>query len=127
MPGEPAIGRRPSRAHDPMVLLWRKDDTLPAALERLRLIRPDPAAGRAARDAMLPQFEGIDQWIPRLIREALSEAVSSGAIAIERRVLADGSVTSLHAREHLACRWIPVQPLVPGRERRHRRLGAARH
>jgi hypothetical protein len=60
---------------------------------------------------MLPQFEGIDQWIPRLIREALSEAVSSGGIAIERRVVADGSVTGLHAREHLAYRWTPSSPL----------------
>jgi hypothetical protein len=99
------------RADFDMALLWRTDDTLPAALERLHLIRPDPAAGRAPRDAMLSQFEGIDQWIPRPIREALSEAVSSGAIAIERCVLADGSVTSLHAREHLADRWTPSSPL----------------
>jgi len=94
-----------------MALLWRQDDTLTAALDRLRLIRPDPAAGRAARDAILPQFEGIDQWIPRLVREALSAAVSSGAIAIERSVLKDGPVTSPHAREHLACRCTPSSPL----------------
>jgi len=99
------------RADFDMALLWRKDETLPAALERLHLIRPDPAAGRAPRDAMLPQFEGIDQWIPRPVREALSKAVSSGAIAIDRCVLADGSVTSLHAREHLADRWTPSSPL----------------
>jgi hypothetical protein len=99
------------RADFQMTLLWRPDDTLSAALERLHLIRPDPAAGRAARNAMLPQFEGIDQAIPRPIREALSEAVSSGAIAIERRVLPDGSVTSLQAREHLAYRWTPSSPL----------------
>jgi hypothetical protein len=99
------------RADFDMTLLWRQDDTLPAALERLHLIRPDPAAGRAERDAMLPQFEGIDRRIPRLMREALSAAVSSGAIAIEHRVLADGPVTSPHAREHLDYRWAPSSPL----------------
>jgi hypothetical protein len=26
----------------------------------------------------VPQFEGIDQWLPRVIREALSAAASSG-------------------------------------------------
>lgn len=84
-----------------MTLLWHQHDTLPAALDRLHLIRPDPTAGRAERDAMLPQFEGIDQWMPRLMREALSAAVSSGAIAVERRIRADGPVTSPHACEHL--------------------------
>jgi hypothetical protein len=99
------------RADFEMTLLWRQDDTLRTALERLHLIRPDPAAGRAARDAMLPQFEGIDQWIPRPIREAISDAVSTGAMAVERRVLAGGPVTSLQAREHLAYRWTPSSPL----------------
>ena len=99
------------RADFDMTPLWRKDDTLPAALERLRLIQPDQAAGRAPRDAMLPQFDGIDQWLPRPIREALSAAVSSGAIAVDRRVLTDGLVTSLHAREHLTDRWTPSSPL----------------
>src|ERR1022692_4020592 len=37
-------------------LLWRQDGTLPAALGRLHLIRPDPTAGRADREAMLPLF-----------------------------------------------------------------------
>src|ERR1022692_4407459 len=94
-----------------MTLLWHKDDTLPTALERLHLIRPDPAAGRAPRHAMLPQFDGIDRWVPRPIRETLSAAVSSGAITIDRRVLADGPVTSPQAGEHIADRWIPSSPL----------------
>ena len=74
-----------------MTLLWRRGDTLTAALERLHAIQPDAAAGRAPQHAMLPQFEGIDQWIPRDIREVLSGAVSSGAIAIDRRVLGPGN------------------------------------
>ncbi|MCW2934152.1 MAG: hypothetical protein JWM19_5114 [Actinomycetia bacterium] len=43
-----------------LTLLWRRGDSLDAALARLGTIKADPAAGRAPRDAMLPQFEGID-------------------------------------------------------------------
>jgi hypothetical protein len=60
---------------------------------------------------MLPEFEGIDQWIPRAIREVLSSAVTSGAITIERRVLADGSVVSPDTRRHIADRWSMASPL----------------
>ena len=76
---------------------------------------------------MLPQFEGVDQWIPRLMREALSAAVSSGTIAIEHHVLADGPVTSPQAREHLDYRWAPSSPLHRAASAGHHRLGAARH
>jgi len=99
------------RADFDMTLLWRRGDTLPTALERLHMIGTDQAAGRAPRHAMLPQFDGIDQWIPRAIREALSGAVSSGAIAIDRRTLTDGLASSPHAREHLEHRWNPSSPL----------------
>lgn len=94
-----------------MTLLWRKGDPLPAALERLHCIQPDPAAGRAPRDAILPQFEGLDQWIPRHIREALRTAVNDELITLERVILADGEVASPYTREHLADRWSPSSPL----------------
>jgi hypothetical protein len=60
---------------------------------------------------MLPQFEGLDQQIPRPIRKALSEAVTSGAITIEHLVLPAGEVGSSLAREHLADRWTASSPL----------------
>lgn len=52
-----------------MVLLWHKGDTLQTALKRLNAIQPDPTARRAPREAMLPEFEGLDQWIPLAFRE----------------------------------------------------------
>src|SRR5262249_54866573 len=58
-----------------MTLLWHAGDPLDTALDRLRAIPPDPTAGRAPRDAMLPQFEGLDQQIPRPYREALHDAM----------------------------------------------------
>jgi hypothetical protein len=94
-----------------MTLLWQRGDSLDTALGRLHAIDPDPSAGRAPRDSMLPEFEGIDDWIPRPYREALSQAVSSGAIQIERVSLPDGRVTSPLAAKHLGRRWKPASPL----------------
>jgi hypothetical protein len=94
-----------------MTLLWRRGDTLQAALDRLAAIRPDPAAGRAPREAMLPEFEGLDNWIPLAFREVLCGAISDGAINIERCVLTEGPVASEHAREHLDYRWRATSPL----------------
>jgi hypothetical protein len=99
------------RADFDMTPLWHKPDTQQTALERLNAIQPDPAAERAPRDAMLPQFEGLDRWIPLALREAMSDAVSNGAITIERCALQDGTVTSTTALEHLTYRWRPMSPL----------------
>jgi hypothetical protein len=99
------------RADFEMTLLWQRGDSLETALARLHAIKADPAAGRALRDSMLPQFEGIDEWIPRPYREALSTAVSSKAILIERKVLSDTSTISSAAAEHIAERWNPASPL----------------
>ena len=99
------------RAGFDMTLLWRTGDTLQAALERLSAIQADPAAGRAPRDAMLPQFEGLDRWIPLAFREAMSGAVTDGAITIERCVIEDGAISDATALEHVSYRWRPASPL----------------
>jgi hypothetical protein len=99
------------RADFDMTLLWRRGDPLVTAVGRLRSIQADRSAGRAPRDAMLPQFEGLDEWIPRPYREALCDAVSSEAITLERVLLANREVASRPAREHLASRWMPSSPL----------------
>lgn len=46
------------------VLLWKRGDALSDAQARLAAIEPDPGAGRAPRDEMIEQFEGLDRWIP---------------------------------------------------------------
>jgi hypothetical protein len=99
------------RADFDMTLLWRKPDTLQTALERLSAIQADPAAGRAPREAMLPQFEGLDRWIPLAYRQAMSGAVSNGAVTIERCVLQDGTISSATALDHVSYRWQPTSPL----------------
>jgi len=78
------------RATFELTPLWRRGDTVQDALGRLAAIRPDPEARRAPRDAMLPEFEGLDRWMPLPLRQALIRAVADEAITIERIVLPDG-------------------------------------
>jgi predicted nucleotidyltransferase len=114
------------RAKFEMTPLWRRGDTLQDALGRLAAIRPDPEARRAPREAMLPQFEGLDRWIPLPLRQALMRAVADEAIAIERIVLPDSAAPhpSPWVREwgslypdwppdhvYLDLRWPPTSPL----------------
>lgn len=95
-----------------MTLLWKRGDTLDVAMKRLHAIQIDPVAGRAERDSMLPEFEGIDDWIPRPHRESLCAAVGSGAIRIERLVLPEGQAASPVAARHIQRRWKPTSPLL---------------
>jgi hypothetical protein len=48
-----------------MTLLWRRGDDLQTAVARLHAIKVDPEAGRAERHAMLPEFDGMERWLPR--------------------------------------------------------------
>jgi hypothetical protein len=61
---------------------------------------------------MLPEFEGIDDWIPRPHRESLCAAVGSGAIRIERLLLPESQVASPIAARHIQRRWNPTSPLL---------------
>jgi hypothetical protein len=57
-----------NRVDFPLTPLWRRGDSLDLALDRLHAISVDVTAGRAARDAMLPQFEGLDRKRPSTTR-----------------------------------------------------------
>lgn len=94
-----------------LTLLWKQGDSLEPAMKRLHAIKVDPLAGRAPRHSMLPEFEGIDDWIPRPRRETLCNAVSSGAIRIERLLLPDGQAKSPVAAEKIDYRWKATSPL----------------
>jgi hypothetical protein len=99
------------RADFEMTLLWQKGDSLATAMKHLHTIQADETAGRAPRDSMLPEFEGIDDWIPRPYREVLCAAVSDRAIKLERVLLPDRQVSSHAAAEHLTHRRKPSSPL----------------
>jgi hypothetical protein len=99
------------RADFPLTLLWRVGDPLATTLTRLHAIAEHDAAGRAARDAMLPQFDGLDRWIPRAYRERLVNAIDAGAISMQRLELPDAPLEDPIAQEHLEQRWRPTSPL----------------
>ena len=52
------------RADIDMTLLWTKGDTLDSALVRLLALQPDPLAGRAPRDSMLPESRASRTGFP---------------------------------------------------------------
>ncbi|WP_322779382.1 nucleotidyltransferase domain-containing protein [Frankia sp. Cas4] len=93
------------------VLLWERGEPLTSALERLHGIQSDPTAGRAPREAMIPEFDGLDQWIPLFVREQLLEAMSVGAIQLERLTLDDAIVTDRAIDKYLCNRWSATSPL----------------
>nr|WP_296067974.1 hypothetical protein [uncultured Actinoplanes sp.] len=102
---------RHDSADFPMTLLWRRGEDLQTAMQRLHAIPVDPTAGRAERDAMLPEFLGMERWLPRLYRELLIGAVDAGAIRLERLTLADREVKDPTALAHLNGRWPSTSPL----------------
>jgi hypothetical protein len=117
---QPLVGRKRSvkfmfdgreEADFDMTLLWHPGDSLQTAVSRLHAIKQDSEAGRAPRDAMLPEFEGMEASISRSTREYLVEAVGRGAIRVERLVLLDGGPDHRLAAEHIDERWSPTSPL----------------
>jgi hypothetical protein len=60
---------------------------------------------------MLPQFDGLDRWLPRRYRERLAAAIDAGAITVQRLQLAAFAVTDLAAQDHIHRRWTPTSPL----------------
>lgn len=87
-----------------MTILWTAGDSLEVAFQWLKSIEVDESAGRAPRDAMLPQLDGLDHWIPRPFREMLCEAVDANSISIERLELAGSSVKRPWVEDHLSRR-----------------------
>lgn len=71
------------------------------------------------RGSKPPEFEGIDDWIPRPYREALSEAIGDRVIQIERIVLPDGPVNKRRCCEAPCPTLEASMPAVPGSRGSH--------
>ena len=94
------------------LLLWRMGEKIATATARLAAIKPDPAAGRAEHDAMLPAFEGIDRWVPRPVRELITPWVEAGAVTVAQVELPDAATTDAIAAHKVATRWNKTSPLT---------------
>jgi hypothetical protein len=99
--------------HDdvPMTLLWERGEPLDTAIERVHAINVDPAAGRAPRDAMLACFDGLDDWLPRFVREELKALIDEGVIVVEQVILPDGEVADPMVDGIVDERWKSDSPL----------------
>lgn len=93
------------------LLLWRRGETLRTARDRLAAITPDPHAGRAERDRMLPAFEGVDRYVPRPVRHLLADWSGAGAVSVARVDLPDATVRDAQIRRAVERRWNPTSPL----------------
>ncbi|MGP4003513.1 nucleotidyltransferase domain-containing protein [Streptomyces sp. 8N706] len=96
-----------------MLRVWHRGDTLQQALEVLHGIKEDPDAGRAARDDMIEEFEGLDRAIPRPVRQELITWRDAGRLTITRLALPD-SPAEPAAREMawaIEGRWVAHSPL----------------
>ncbi|MEU4582931.1 nucleotidyltransferase domain-containing protein [Kitasatospora aureofaciens] len=94
-----------------LTLLWRRGDTLAKAERRLAAMKPDPKAGSAPRDHMLPAFEGLERWLPRPARIDLFGLHAAGAIEITALTLDDALPASRAAVRWLEQRWSDDSPL----------------
>ncbi|MFE7272420.1 nucleotidyltransferase domain-containing protein [Streptomyces sp. NPDC057623] len=92
-------------------LLWKRGDTRATAEERLQAMTADPEAGRASRDAIIEQFDGLDRWMPLPVRVRLVELRNAGAIEISRIQLPADDPTHPAALAALGRRWKPDSPL----------------
>lgn len=103
----------------PMMVLWRKGESLDIALERLTTIKPDPSAGKAVRHHMMEVFEDLDKYLPRVVRGELKKLADNGVIRIRKVELADREdFDVLPTRENLnrqfgnlTMRWNEDSPL----------------
>ena len=60
------------------LLLWRMGEKIATATARLAAIKPDPAAGRAEHDAMLPALQGQFEGISRVLQWDVYEREHGG-------------------------------------------------
>ncbi|WP_254709409.1 nucleotidyltransferase domain-containing protein [Streptomyces lunaelactis] len=100
-----------------MLRLWCRSDTLAQALAVPHGIKEDAAAGRAQRDDMTEEFEGVDRYIPRPVRAELIAWRDAGLVTFTRLNLPETQTVS--AGKTMAwvinTRWKPDSRCAPPR------------
>lgn len=91
---EIVIARRPALDFPEKRLLFRRGDTPRESLGRLKAMPVDANAGRAPRDPVVPQLEGLDKDLTRTERSELSALCAVDWLEIERLSIVEGEVES---------------------------------
>ncbi len=94
-----------------MLLLWRHNEPVALARQRLAAIPSDPAAGRAPRDHVLPAYETIADLLPRPVRIDLHRWCTKDKATVAVVPLPDAHPRSTIATKHMDDRWTPNSPL----------------
>ncbi|MEU3511314.1 hypothetical protein ABZ733_26165 [Streptomyces longwoodensis] len=97
-----------------LLLLWRRGEPVDLARQRLAAIPPDPAAGRAPRDHILPSYEAIADLLPRPVRIDLHRLCTGDGATVSVFPLPDAQPRSTVAAAHVDERWNPHSPLRRG-------------
>lgn len=91
-------------------LLWRRGDSLEQAQGRLARMRPDAAAGPAARDPAHPLLIGFEKLIPRADRETFGILSWAGWIQSARVELPRTHAQHPVTRERFSRHWSASNP-----------------
>lgn len=91
--------------------LWRRGEPVELARRRLAGIRPDPSAGRAGRDHVLPAYEAIADLLPRPVRMDLHRLCTKGAATVTAFPLPDARPHSPQVLRCVERRWVATSPL----------------
>ncbi|MFJ3799995.1 hypothetical protein ACIPSJ_27400 [Streptomyces sp. NPDC090088] len=94
-----------------LLLLWKRGEPVDLAWQRLAAITPDPDAGRAPRDHVLPSYEVLADLLPRPVRIDLHRLCTSGGATVSAFPLPDAQPSSAVAVDHIDERWTPNSPL----------------
>lgn len=97
-----------------LLLLWRRGEPIDLARQRLATIPPDPTAGRAPRDHILPSYEAIADLLPRPVRIDLHRLCTGDGATVSAFPLPDAQPRSAVAAAHVDERWTPHSPLRRG-------------
>jgi hypothetical protein len=90
------------------VLVYERGDTLGQALARVEAIAPDPAAGRAERDAVHRAIEPVAEDLARPTGILLTELLAAGLLTVDIIGLADADEDELadrHFVTQIRLRW----------------------
>ncbi|MFB7669028.1 hypothetical protein ACFC1R_34815 [Kitasatospora sp. NPDC056138] len=94
-----------------LLALWRRGEPVDLARQRLAQIRPDPTAGRAPRDHVLPAYEAIADLLPRPVRIDLHRLCTADTATVTAFPLPDGRPRSPQALRHIERRRVATSPL----------------
>jgi hypothetical protein len=93
-----------------LVQLYAAGDSFEQTLARLDAIPERAGSGRAPRDPVIPELQGLERHIPRPQRNRVGELVRQGALAVERVELTDARPANAPTARLIESRWGEANP-----------------